>query len=109
MTDPQFLSATLMPWRDRSLIIVLDAVVNERKRQDAKWDTQNHPQLVWHAIISEEVGELAQELLRTAEYSRPVDYSLVRAELVQIAASAVAAIESLDRNEHVGLSETEVR
>ncbi len=89
----------MTPDRLAATTSVFEDVSAERARQDAKWGEQNHPQIIWHAIISEEVGELAQELLRTAEYTRPVDLKLVRAELVQVAASAVAAIESLDRNQ----------
>jgi len=71
-------------------------VADERARQLVKWGVQVHRPLAWLAILTEEVGEVAKELadcyaggagLREAEY---------RAELVQVAAVAVAAIEALD-------------
>jgi NTP pyrophosphatase (non-canonical NTP hydrolase) len=46
---------------------------------------------VWLTILQEEVGEVA----RAALEGRPLDY---HKEMVQVAAVAVAALESLERN-----------
>lgn len=64
---------------------------NERKRQDEKWGKQNHVLDRWLVILQEEVGEAAKAVLEaeTANY---------RKELIQIAAVAIAAAESFDRN-----------
>lgn len=74
-----------------SLEQVLQDVVAERRRQDAKWGEQNHNGRMWLCILAEEVGEVAHELY----FSESSD--ALRAEWVQVAAVAVAAIESLDR------------
>lgn len=106
---------------------VLQEVLQERQRQDAKWGQQNHVivterpyldaggpkdtrevyfdkaeqykhfndqdnqhgSLGWDHILLEEVFEALAEQ----------DPAKIREELVQVAAVAVAAIESLDRNE----------
>jgi NTP pyrophosphatase (non-canonical NTP hydrolase) len=68
---------------------VLEEVARERSRQDERWGEQNHEPLRWLAILVEEVGEVGKAIL---------DRQGLRDELVQVAAVAVAAIESLDRN-----------
>lgn len=94
---------------------VLEEVLLERERQDAKWGEQNHPDMPedddddmwreplydmesaarrsvscgpsWAAILAEEVGETFHA----------VTPELLRAELIQVAAVAVAWVEALDR------------
>lgn len=83
---------------------VADEVQDERRKQDRKWGPQNHTPLEWMAILVEEVGEAQKEALeyhwRGKYYPDDVErLARYRAELVQVAAVAVAAIESLDRNE----------
>lgn len=83
---------------------VTDEVQEDRRRQNAKWGPQNHTPLEWMAILVEEVGEAQKEALehhwRGEHYDDdPERLARYRAELVQVAAVAVAAIESLDRNE----------
>lgn len=77
---------------------VLEEVKAERVRQDVKWGEQNHNPFVWLAIIGEEKGEADEAALKSMlEGGKTLsDY---RDELVQIAATAVSAIESVDRNE----------
>lgn len=91
---------------------VLNDVWTERRRQDAKWGEQNHPdgtsemwqpeadlmrreceeaaqggQLSWKHILLEEVAEaIAEE-----------DVTKLREELIQVAAVAVAWVEAIDR------------
>ncbi len=87
---------------------VLDEVFREREKQDAKWGQQNHNAPEYLMILGEEVGEANKAALETyfkARKSMPPnveavkeDYSEYRKELIQIAAVAVAMIESLDRN-----------
>lgn len=68
--------------------ILLQAIQDERDRQDAKWGSQRKlPQEVWLTILVEEVGEVAESILERDETNYPV-------ELVQVAAVAVAALES---------------
>lgn len=73
---------------------VLAEVAGERARQDAKWGEQNHNDFVYGAILMEEVGEAMQAALWTRFEGKDGD---VRAELVQVAAVAVAFIECIDR------------
>jgi len=78
---------------------ILLEVVEERRRQDKKWGEQNHPPCEWIAILTEEVGEAAEEALniRFQYENRGLSITGLRAELVQVAAVAVAFIECLDR------------
>ncbi|GAB3278403.1 MazG-like family protein [Larkinella harenae] len=79
---------------------VLDEVANERKRQEEKWGQQNHAPVYYNAILQEEVGEVAKEVVEYT-FAEPGVPRLqnIRKELVQVAAVAVAMIQSLDRNE----------
>lgn len=80
----------------------LDDVLAERKRQDGKWGEQNHAPEIWLAILGEEVGEASREVLEykfASEVSQfDEHFKKYRKEMVQVAAVALAAIESFDRN-----------
>ena len=65
-------------------------VVAERKRQDRKWGQQNHGPDGWLTILVEEVGEVARAILEG-------DANSYKKEMVQVAAVAVAALESFER------------
>ena len=52
---------------------------------------QNHKRYVWSSILGEEVGEVNKAI-------NDGDLDNYREELVQVAAVAVAMIESYDRN-----------
>lgn len=74
-------------------------IARERYRQIEKWGVQEHLPSTWLAILTEEVGEVAKEVQHIGGTSVPLaraatDY---RAELVQVAAVAVAALEALDK------------
>jgi NTP pyrophosphatase (non-canonical NTP hydrolase) len=80
-------------------LTVLDDVIAERNRQDRKWGQQRHDMTVWMTVIGEEFGEVCQVILK----ARPnpdwqIDGSRdhLRAELVQLAAVTIAAIEAMD-------------
>jgi len=62
----------------------------ERHAQDIKWGEQNHDDYKWLAILSEEVGELAKEILSRNDL-------LTLNELTQVAAVAVAWLEAIER------------
>jgi NTP pyrophosphatase (non-canonical NTP hydrolase) len=70
--------------------VIIDVVL-ERESQDRKWGVQNHGPAMWGAILAEEVGEAAKAFLED-------DIDGYRAELVQVAAVAVAAVECYDRH-----------
>lgn len=86
---------------------VLKEVAAERKRQDNRWGQPHQPLLHRLAILAEEFGEVAKEVVeaqstidrRTDDEAAHYYTSLInlRAELVQLAAVAVANIEVLDR------------
>jgi NTP pyrophosphatase (non-canonical NTP hydrolase) len=76
---------------DRS---ILELITAERRTQDEKWGVQDHLPVKWMSILMEEVGEAAKAVLD----NRPVEY---QRELIQVAAVAMAAIESLRRNKEI--------
>lgn len=75
---------------------VLHDVARERQRQDAKWGEQSHPPEWWMAILVEEVGEAAQEVLGLRYGESAKAHGDLRKELLHVAAVAVSAIEALD-------------
>jgi len=70
---------------------VLKQISTERIRQEALWGPQNHSGAVWTSILMEEVGEVAKAV-------NEGDESNYIEELIQVAALAVAMIESANRN-----------
>ncbi len=99
--------------RVRRLDIITE-VVDERNRQDARFGEQNHTPFIYLSILTEEVGEAAKaandshvfastKLLNTTVSTWDKDkLKAYRAELVQVAAVAVAMIECLDREKWAG-------
>lgn len=69
---------------------VIAEVRAERERQDVKWGEQNHDLPMWLAILSEEVGEVAKDVVE--HYVKGY-----REELIQVAAVAISAVQALDR------------
>ena len=78
---------------------ILQKIINELNRQDAKWGEQDHHPMEWLAILGEEYGEACKAALEAHfdGYERTDDYSDYRKELIETAAVAVAAVECLDR------------
>lgn len=68
----------------------LQLIMDERFRQDEKWGEQNHGDLYWLGILTEEVGELAKDI---------IEYKPAQKELVQVAAVAVSWLEALERRQ----------
>lgn len=75
----------------------VEDILSERLRQDSKWGEQNHTPAFWMLILGEEFGE-AQKAALEASFRDDCSWVAYRQELVQVAAVAIAAIESLDRN-----------
>lgn len=73
----------------------IEDVVEERIRQEAKWGEQNHDPFTYLAILSEEVGELAQAALH-ARFGGSKAAGLYE-EAVHTAAVALAIVECLRR------------
>lgn len=87
---------------------ILGQVAVERDAQDKKWGKQDHGNSYWLAILGEEFGEVAREiceqgvtmLMKASPDSKEMKRNAVafmRKELIQVAAVAVAWIESIDR------------
>jgi NTP pyrophosphatase (non-canonical NTP hydrolase) len=91
---------------------ILIEVLEERKRQDTLWGIENLNPFLWLSILGEEVGECnkaTQEAYdwKKKHFKRSPDHSEIklqelRTELIQVAAVAVAFVESLDRDEWEG-------
>lgn len=69
---------------------ILDKIYDERVRQTIKWGIQDHDDTLWSVILGEEFGEVCRAVYE-------MDDKEVEEELVQVAAVAVAWLESLDR------------
>ncbi|WP_026131348.1 MazG-like family protein [Leptospira santarosai] len=79
---------------------ILNEVCAEREKQDLKWGEQNHEPMEWCPILGEEVGEVNKAALEAYfGYKEKGNYSEYRKELIQVAAVAIAMIESLGRNQ----------
>lgn len=70
-------------------------VLQERGRQDEKWGEQNLDPITYLAVLTEEVGELAQAALHTRFGGHAA--AGLRTEAIHVAAVALAIIECLDR------------
>ena len=68
---------------------IFDLIRTERKRQDDKWGIQRQHDMIWLAILVEEVGEVAQAILKKESKER------IKTELVEVAAVAVAWLENI--------------
>lgn len=82
---------------------IFTQIMDERRRQDEKWGEQNILNPEWLAVITEELGEVAEAVLQhrfsPKEQVRANGLEDLRCELVQVAAVAVAWVEALDRQE----------
>ena len=75
---------------------VMAEVLDERRRQDDKWGVRDQHPYLWMTILGEEYGEACQGALYI--YGDDVNKgNAYRNELIQVAAVAIAAIESFDR------------
>lgn len=89
--EPMFTSSPMVTGQT---FAVLRDIVRERESSDRKWGEQRHDPAVWMAILTEEVGEAAKEVADGAY--RTLDRESYRAELIQVAAVAISAVEALD-------------
>jgi NTP pyrophosphatase (non-canonical NTP hydrolase) len=74
------------------------AINKERDRQNAKWirpaGWTDH-NFIKQTVLSEEVGEVAQEVLRLADHDPRTSEADLRDELIQVCAVCVAWLEML--------------
>lgn len=76
----------------------LESVAIERRKQLEKWGIQSHNSEIWLAILTEEVGELAERILdsKRSMIGNPADArALVIHEARQVAAVAVAICQCI--------------
>lgn len=74
---------------------ILEEVLIERRRQENKWGQQDHDPSRWMIILMEEVGEASVHILES--YSATTVSGKYRAEMIQVIAVALAAVECFDR------------
>ena len=79
---------------------IFSDLCRELKRQRQLWGEQNHAPEWWLVVLGEEVGEANKAALEAhfqTHYPKAkwADY---RKELIEVAAVALSAVESLDRN-----------
>ena len=81
---------------DKIVIInnILNEVFEERQSQYKKCGEQNYSLYKWITILGEEVGEACKAALESF-------HGNYRKELIQVAAVAVAMIESYDSNREI--------
>jgi hypothetical protein len=79
--------------------LVLKDVIAELDRQRTKWGEQNHSPEWWLAILGEEVGEANKAALEShfKEHYPLANWGSYVTELIQVAAVAISAIESIRR------------
>jgi len=80
----------------------IEAIKGERVNQVNKWGVQNHSPIEWCAILMEECGEVSKEALEfhfKKYYKQNGQLERYEKELIQVAAVALAMLESLGRNE----------
>lgn len=74
---------------------IIGEIIIERGRQDSKFGEQTMPAEDYLMILGEEVGEANKAALEH-KFCK-TDSKLYRTEMIQVAAVAIAAIESYDR------------
>lgn len=82
---------------DNRSSVLLDIEL-EKIRQYAMWGEQNHSPVVYFAILAEEFGEVAKEVVELNFNTSKKSLENLRNELIQTAAVAIAMVECLDRN-----------
>jgi len=76
--------------------LIYDEIAQERYKQQEKWGVQTHSLSEWLMILSEEFGEVCKSF--NESYFRDISLLLVRKELVQTIAVAIAIIEGIDNH-----------
>lgn len=71
-------------------LFVMDAIMDERRRQYEKWGDQIHSRENWMVILGEEFGEACRAVFEK-------DDEEFLKELIQVAAVAAAAVKDYQR------------
>jgi len=85
---------------------LLCEVEYEIESSNKKFGEQNHSPAEWLAILGEEFGEAAKEVVEASAskslINKTTRYKNLRKELIQTACVALKMVQSLDRNELEG-------
>ena len=76
---------------------IFDLVIEERLAQEKKWGMQNHDPFCWMAILTEEMGELSETMLKM-RFGNSGGVGM-HEEAVQVAAVAIAFLECISRGD----------
>ena len=79
-----------------SFLSVIRQIKIERKRQEKIWGEQNHDSYKWLAILTEEVGELAEAILHDDSGGRAK--GTLETELIHVAAVSVQWLENIEKD-----------
>ncbi|ARK08827.1 hypothetical protein A6C57_00075 [Fibrella sp. ES10-3-2-2] len=82
-------------------VFVMNEVIQERKRQHAKFGQRDIDPVLYATILNEEVGEVNRDVCEYAFNTgteRTAARVRMRAELIQVAAVALAMVTCMDRN-----------
>ena len=85
---------------------IITKVLEERKRQDAKWGEQNHAAPVWGAIIGEEYGEVCKAINEFGFCPTREMEEQIYTEAIHTMASCMAMIECIERQKNCERRET---
>ena len=79
---------------------LLQDVIDERQSQETKWPGHTAADPIGNiaklSMLGEEYGEVCRELCEAEQESREPDVAKLRGELIQVAAIAIAWLESLE-------------
>lgn len=73
---------------DDGKLVIWEEIVQERDRQDQKFGKTSHSPEWWLVVLVEEIGEVSEAIIEK-------DRENYEIELIQVAAVAVAALESV--------------
>lgn len=76
---------------------VLERIEKELSKRYKQYGYQNHGDCLWLAIMTEEAGEVAKEVLEIIVSEDPLTKKRLQKELVQVVVAAVAWLECLER------------
>lgn len=79
---------------------VIDKVVKERDNQDERWGVRDQHPSIWLTILTEELGEVANEICEAAFNNEDLSDNYEK-ELVQVIAVAMAALENHLQNKEI--------
>ncbi len=72
---------------------VFSIISQERERQIAKWGEQHHSHLEWLGILVEEVGEVAEAIIKRFVDNETIFNDLIWKEIIHVTAVGVAWLE----------------